>query len=282
MRLFDPAFVQLVSLDPVKAKATWDLGPERISIDLRDAISRAARLTPEVKKQMEQQFLSALSRMEPGKPVIQQVMRGPRVVETMGLLFASPASTGAAAEEFWTDVVMPLLMVGSPATFPSLEDEELQVAKQGVDPLFLFLDAVPYQFKSPDEEGLLGVFPGSTLALPAPEFGAVQQLRLIKVSADLIKPALAAFDPVKTRDAIKRYGEMVKAKIGEVPPGQGVEEAKMMLDAALSLLGELKVMVASGKDLYVRRLTEAEASSEPAFAQVRQALSAPRIILASS
>jgi hypothetical protein len=282
MRLFDPAFVQLVALDPVKAQQTWALGPERVSIDLRDGINRAARLTPEVKKQMEQQFLGALSRMEPGKPLIQQVMRGPRVVETMGLLFASPASTGAAADEFWTDVVMPLLLVGAPATFPPLDEEELNVAKQGVDPLFLFLDAVPYQFKVPDEEGLLGVFPGSTLALPAPEFQAVQQLRLIKVSAELIKPALAQFDAAKTRDAVKRFGEQVTSKVGNVPPAQGVEEAKLMLDAALTLLGDLKTMVAGGKDLYVRRLTEAEASSEPAFAQVRQALSAPRIILATS
>jgi hypothetical protein len=54
----------------------------------------------------------------------------------------------------------------------------------------------------------------------------------------------------------------------------------MMLDAAMTLLTDLKQAVTAGRDVYVRRMTEAEASSEPALGMVRQALSAPRIILA--
>ena len=54
----------------------------------------------------------------------------------------------------------------------------------------------------------------------------------------------------------------------------------MMLDAALTLLGDVQKLVKEGKDLYVRRMTEAEAASEPAIAQLRQVLSGPRIILA--
>jgi hypothetical protein len=38
--------------------------------------------------------------------------------------------------------------------------------------------------------------------------------------------------------------------------------------------------VEQGADLYVRRLTEAEAASEPALALLRDALQGPRIILA--
>jgi hypothetical protein len=280
MRLFDPAFVQLVALDGAKVSQTWNLGPERVVSDLRDAIGRA-RLSPEAKKQLEQQFVAALNRLEVGKPLLKQVARAPRVIETMGLLFASTGSTGAAAEEFWNDVVMPLLFVGAPATFPPLEEEELAAARQGVDPLFLFLELVPYQHQAPEEEGLLGAFAGSTLSLPAPEFQAVQQVRLIKVGLDAVKGPLAAFDPVKTRDAVKRFGALVQEKAGPVAAPQGADEAKMMFDAAMTLLTELKELVAGGKELYVRRLTEAEASSEPAFAAVRAALSGPRIILTS-
>lgn len=278
MRLFDPAFVQLVGVDPVKLKQAWDLAPERISLDLRDAVNRAQRLPADVKKQLEQQLVGAVSRLEGGKPIVTQAGRAPRVVETVGLLMSATTNTGPAAEEFWQEVVMPLLFVGAPATFPPLDEEELAAAKQGIDPLFLFLDVVPFQFKAP-EEGLLGAF--TDLQVPAPEFRGTQQVRLIKVGTEHLKDALSAFDAQKSRDAIKRFGEHLKSN-GGVAGGdaRGAEEARTMLDAAMTLLTDLKQAVASGKDIYVRRMTEAEAASEPALAQVRQAMSAPRIILA--
>lgn len=280
MRLFDPAFVQLVALDRAKLKTTWELTPSRLSIELRDAIGRAAKLTPDVKKQLEQQFVTALARMDAGTPLIKQVLKAPRIVESMGLLFGSVGSTGAAAEEFWTDVVMALLFVGAPTTFPPLDGEELEVAKQGVDPLFLFLDVVPYQHKAPEEEGLIGAFPVTSLALPDPAFEQVRQLRLIKVGLEAVSQPLAQFDATKTREALKRFSDVVRERTGPVPPGPGADEAKMMIDAALQLLIDLKGLVASGKEIFLRRLTEAEAASEPALGQVRQAASGPRIILA--
>jgi hypothetical protein len=281
MRLFDPGFVQLVCLDPVKARQTWDLTPGRLSVDIRDAVSRASQLGSDVKKQLESQLVGALARLEAGKPLLGQVARSPRLVESMGLLFATTQASGAAAEEFWSDVVMPLLFVGTPASFPPLEAQELDLARQGVDPLFLFLEVVPYQHPAPEDEGLLGAFPATALSLPDPAFQGITQLRLIKVDAATLQAPLAQFDPAKTRQVVARFGDEVKAKLGAaMPGGPGAEEAKAMLDAALTLLTELKKLVASGKDLYVRRLTEAEASSEPALAQVRAAASGPRIILA--
>lgn len=280
MRLFDPGFVQIVALDPAKTKQVWASTPAKVSADLRDALGRANKLPPEVKKQLESQLVNAVSRLEPTKPLLEQVARAPRVAETMGLLFGATGGTGAAAEEFWSDVVMPLLFTGAPATFPPLDGDELEVAKQGVDPLFLFLDVVPHQFPSPEDEGLLNAFPADKLDLPDPAFQGVPALRLIKVSGSSLAAPMAAFDPAKTRDAIARFGAAVTEKTGPIAQKQGTEEAKMMLDAALTLLGDLKQLVTEGKELYVRRLTEAEAASEPAMAQLRQALTAPRIILA--
>jgi len=281
MRLFDPGFVQLVGVDPVKLKQAFDNTPERTASELRDAINRAQKLPPEAKKQLEQQLVGAVQRLEPGKPVVASAARAPRVVETVGLLYGATTSTGPAAEEFWAEMVMPLLFTGAPTNFPPLDDEELAAAKSGVDPLFLFIDIVPHQFKSPEEEGLLGAFPANTLAVPAPEFRNTQTPRLIKVGTDAIKDALAAFDAVKTRDAIKRFGDYLKEKGGApAAPGQGAQEAKMMLDAAMTLLTDLKAAAVPGREVFVRRMTEAEASSEAAISFVRQALSAPRIILA--
>jgi len=280
MRLFDAGFVQVVALDATKAKQTWETPPQRLSIDLREALNRANKLPPEVRQQLEQQLLTALSRMEPGKSIISQVTKAPRIVEMMGLLFGTSAATGSAPEEFWMDVAMPLLFIGQPASFPPLDDEELAVAKQGVDPMFLFLDSVPHQFKAPDEEGLMGAFPAGSLTLPDQGFNAIASLRLIKVGLDAVREPLRAFDPAKTRDAIKRFGDHVREKTGPVTT-QGGEEAKQMLEAALQLLGDFKKVVESGKDVCVRRLTEAEAASEPALTVVRQALQGPRIILTS-
>jgi hypothetical protein len=281
MRLFDPGFVQLVAVDPVKARQAWDSTPAKVLADIRDAINRAAKLPAEAKKQLEQQLAGELARLDQSTPLIKQAQKAPRLVEMVGLLFGATTSTGPAAEEFWHDVVIPLLFVGAPASFPPLDEDELGAAKQGIDPLFLFLDAVPFQFKSPEDNGLLGAFPVSALSLPAPELGGNPNLRLIKVNPESIKAPLEAFDAGKTRDAIKRFGEYLREKGATASQAQGAEEAKMMLDASMTLLTDLKQAVASGKDLYVRRMTEAEAASEPALSQIRQALSAPRIILAS-
>lgn len=280
MRLFDPGFVQVVAVDAVKAKQSWDSTPEKLSSELRDGISRAAKLPPEAKRQLEQQLVGALQRLEQGKPIISQAARVPRVVETMALLWGQTSSTGPAAEEFWHEVVMPILFVGAPENFPPLDPEELEVVKQGVDPLFVFLDVVPYAFKAPEGQTLLGAFPANELQAPSPEFKGTQQLRLIKVSTTAIAEALKAFDPAKTRDALKRFAAYLKEKSGAEVGTQNAEEAKMMLDAALTLLSDLKQGVTAGRDMYVRRMTEAEAANEPALAMVRQALSAPRIILA--
>lgn len=280
MRLFDPGFVQLVAVDPAKLKQAWDASPEKIAGDVRDAVNRAQKLPPETKKQLEQQLVGAIQRLDSGKPVLTSAVKAPRVVETVGLLFATTTATGPAAEEFWGEMVLPLLFTGVPTSFPPLDEDELKAAQTGVDPLFLFLDIVPHQFKSP-EDGLLGVFPVESLSPPAPEFRSTQAPRLIKVNPESLKEALAAFDATKTRDSIKRFGEYLKEK-GGVGTGetQGGEEAKMMLDAAMQLLTDLKAAVVPGREIFVRRMTEAEASSEGALGQVRQSLSAPRIILA--
>jgi Rrf2 family protein len=157
--------------------------------------------------------------------------------------------------------------------------QELEAAKQGIDPMYLFLDVVPYQFKAPEEDGLLGAFPGASLGLPHEGFASIANLRLIKVGLDAIKEPLAKFDEKVTRAALEKFAAQVKAQTGGVAV-QGQSEAKQMLDAAMILLVDLKKVVESGKDVCVRRLTEAEAASEPSLSLVRQALSAPRIILA--
>lgn len=282
-RLFDPGFVQLMSVDPQKLEAALGLTPERLAADLRDAFSRVGgKLPDEVKKQMEPQLLGTVQRLEPGKKLEEQIARSPRVAELVAGLWAAKEATGSAPEEFWHDVAFPLLFIGAPATFPPVDDEELQLAKQGVDPLFLFVDAVPFSSPAPEDEGLLGAFPAKSLGLLSPKFEqAGTALRMIRVGLDAVKAPLEQFSAAKTKDAIERYAKRLEEKAGApLPPRQAEGEAAAMLEAALVLLEDFQRIAKGPGELYVRRVTEAEAAAEGAMAIVRSALQGPRIILA--
>jgi hypothetical protein len=281
-RLFDPGFVQMCQLDPAKLKAAFELTPERLTADLRDAFDRVlGKLPDEVKKQMEPQLIGTIQRLEPGKKLDEQITRAPRVAELVASLWAVKEATGSAPEEFWHDVAFPLVFIGAPASFPPVEDEEAQLAKQGVDPLFLFIDAVPFSTPAPEDEGLLGAFPAASLGLLDPKFEAAgSALRMIRVGLDAVKAPLEAFSAAKTKDAIGRYAKSLEAKAGALPPKPAQSEGDAMLEAALVLLEDLQKLAKGPGELYVRRLTEAEAAAEGAMAVVRGALQGPRIILA--
>ncbi len=277
-RLFDPGFVQVIAVDGQKALAAWNTPPERLALDVKDALSRLGGKLPEqVKQQLENQLVQSLQRLERGKPLIEQLGRSPRVAELVGHLWGGTVSTGSAPEEFWQDVALPLTYIGTPEKFPELDEESLAAAKQGVHPFFLFLDVVPFSTPAEDE-GLLGVFPAGSLALPHKAFEQVGNVRLIKVGTEAVKGPLEKFDAAKTRDAIARFGVYLKTQGGA--GDQGAAEAEQMLGAAIALLEDLRKVVAAGKDVYVRRLTEAEAGAESAMSLLRGALQGPRIILA--
>jgi hypothetical protein len=277
-RLFDPGFLQFTVLDAAKGKSTFEGKPEQLARDIREALSRTQPPLPaEARQQFEGQIVGSLQRLEPGKSLAEQIERAPRVVELMGHLFATVGGTGSAPEEFWQDLVLPLLFIGAPESFPPLDEEEVNAFKQGADPLALFVDMVPYSQPAP-EEGLLGAFDVGDLGLPHPSFAKVGAVRLIQLNTAKVKPLLERFDPDKTRDALKRFTDYLAQKAGTpaTPSPQGEE----MLKAALTLLTDLRrSVVGTPGNLCLRRLTEAEAASEQALALVRKALSAPRIIL---
>ena len=282
MRLFDPGFVQLVALDAQKVSAAFDLTPDRLASDLREALARIAqKLPPEAKQQLEAQLVGALSRMDKSKPFKDSVSRAPRVGELVAHLWGSLVSTGSAPEEFWHDAIFPLAFIGAPEKLPPVDPDELEAAKQGVPALLLFLDVVPYTFKAP-EEGLLGAFEVDKLSLPHPAFGKTPNLRLVKVSVDSIKEPITKLDLNKTRECLKRFEDQLKQQAGgALPKSAGEVEAGRMLDAASVVLKDVKAVLESGKDVCIRRLTEAEAAAEGMFLEVRNALQGSRIILLS-
>jgi hypothetical protein len=279
-RLFDPGFLQFVVLDPAKAKTTFEGKPDVLARDVKDALGRTQPPLPkEAREQFDGQIVMSLQRLEPGKSLADQVERAPRLVELMAHMVATVGGTGCAPEEFWAEIVLPLLFIGVPQQFPPLDEEELEAYKEGAEPLALFVDVVPHAHKAP-EEGLLGAFEMTDIGLPHPSFAKVGALRLIQINPDHIKPLLEQFDAAKTADVIKRFTQHLAEKSGK--PAQESEQGKQMMDAAMLLLTDLKRAVTTGQGpLCLRRLTEAEAASEQALALVRRALQGGRIILTS-
>jgi hypothetical protein len=144
-RLFDPGFLQFVVLDPNKTKTALDTKPDALSRDVRNALGRTQPpLPPEAKQQFDGQIVQSLARLDATKPLLEQADRAPRLAELMAHLCGTIGGTGSAPEDFWHEVVLPLLFIGNPASFPPLDDEELEAFRQGVDVLPLFVDMVPY------------------------------------------------------------------------------------------------------------------------------------------
>lgn len=280
-RLFDPSFIQFITLDPAKAKTAWESAPDKLVREIRDALSRATQMPAEAKQQFEGQILAALTRMDAQRPVIEQIERGPRVAELVGHLFGTVDGTGFAPEDFWGEIVLPLLFAGTPAQFPPIENDDVEAFTRGAEPLALFVDLVPYQTQAP-EDGLLGAFPASGVQLPHPGFSKSATLRMIKLDREQVLKLVTAFDPAKTKDALARFTAYLEQKSGKPHPKGAA--GMQMTDAALALLSDLKrAMEAAAKDkqdVCLRRVTEAEAASEGALNAVRQALRGPRIILA--
>jgi hypothetical protein len=278
-RLFDAGFVQFLAVDLSKAKETWSWPAERVSREIRDALGRSTRIPQELRGQLESQLAGALDRLERGKPLIDQVERAPHVAELMVHLFGTRTATGFAPEELWHEIVFPLLFVSAPDKFPPLEAQDLEAYRQGADAVALFVDLVPYTTPAADD-GLLGVFPVDQIGLADEKFRSAARARLIKTGKEPLRKALEAFDPAKAKDAVQRFVAYVEEKAGFNRGG----EPSPLLEASLQLLTDLKRAALDpsngGCELFMRRCTEAEAASESALELVRDALKAPRIILA--
>jgi hypothetical protein len=230
-------------------------------------------------RQQSGAVVTSLQRLDATKSLADQVERAPRLVELMAHMVATVGGTGCAPEEFWSEIVLPLLFIGVPAQFPPLDEEELEAYSQGAEPLALFVDVVPHAHKAP-EEGLLGAFDMTDIGLPHPSFSKVGSLRLIQINSTRLKGLLEQFDPEKTADVVKRFTQYLAEKSGKTAAEES-PQGKEMLQAAIMLLTDLKKATIPQGPLCLRRLTEAEAASEQALSLVRRALQSGRIILTS-
>lgn len=290
-RLFDPGFLQFLTLDESKAAAAWQNTSGAVVRELEDAFTRLPSSLPQqVREGMRNQIVGALKQLGPDEPLLASIPRAASLVEMLTLLYGAGKATGFAPAELWQDVLVPLLHIGAASTFPELDDDEKTAAEQGAEPLLLYIETVPYRTPAADEDGVLGAFPESALQLLAPAFGeggAAPRLFKIDLAGSGLDVLLATFDPAAVRSAVERFAEGVKqATEGRAfaSASGGAPGEPSLLDVSLALLQDLKAVaevVRSGDGvLCLRRTTEAEAASEPSLRQLGKALTGPRIILA--
>jgi hypothetical protein len=288
-RLFDPSFVQMISLDMEKAEAAWKRLPAQLMQELKDALSRlGSGLSAELKVHVENQFQAVFSSMEPHRPMGEQWQRHGQTCELAARLWASVDSTGPVSEDFWEEVVFPLLFAGSPETFPPLEAEELDAAKRGIPALYVFLEVVPHSWPSPEDDALLGAFSKSGIRPLSPHSSGSNALRMLSVDCEFLQKPLSEFDGEKLKMTIERFSNYLKEKTGEplleasASETPENKESKTVLDSAISLLDDLKSVCSphsKPSTVFIRRLTEAEAEAEGAFELIRKSLQGPKLIL---
>jgi hypothetical protein len=285
-RIFDPGLVQFVALDPAAVKQALDATGEATLRDFEHGFSKLSPQIPEqARAQVSREVQGALKRLPAAEAIGNQVPRAPQLIEFVTLAQAGSAATGIAPAEFWEQLLLPLLHVGAPESFADLDEEEVAAYKDGTEPLLLYVDVVPYQVPSADEDGLLGVFPANQVRLLDARWRGAQGVRLLQLDPTILKEVLAGFDPAAIRTAIDRFGAACARAAGtSVPSPPRAEGQPALLDVVLVLAEDLRNVVrlveTQGLVLALRYATESEAASEPILQDLRRAIREPRIVLA--
>jgi hypothetical protein len=278
-RLFDPGFIQFVCIGPPAAQTLWARTPLEEVRELDDAFGRMpARIPVEARRGLQRQLTDSLRRLDGAKPLAVQAAGAPQLLELLALVHAGSEATGFAPAELWEGVLLPLLHIGAPASFPEPDDEVRQAFEQGAPAVLAYVETVPYQTPAADEDGLLGVFPGQGVQLVDPVFQQAETIRLNRVDPKVLLDLVNRFDADAVRAGVEKFREAGGGK------PEATEGGPSLLDIALTLLGDLARVVksadAQGSALCVRHATEAEAASEPMLDDLRKVVTGPRIILA--
>jgi hypothetical protein len=283
-RLFDPGFVQFVAVRTDLARTAWERTPAAVARELDDAFARLPREIPrEAREPFRRQLIEALRQLPPEKPLVSQIGVAPQLVELVALLHGGSGQTGFAPAELWEGVLLPLLHIGAPETFPAFDDELAESFRSGVPSLVLYVDTIPYQNPAADEDGLLGVFPPEEIQVIDPAFETAPNVRLAQVDPAHLTKLTAAFDASALRASVERFRTQLESTAGPAAAPEARPGEPSLLEVALVLLEDLARVVRAAEDkgaaLCVRHATESEAEAEPLVHGLRHALTGPRIIL---
>ena len=284
-RIFDPGLVQLFAYDPKAVATALDATVGTTLRDFEHGFSKLSKEIPEkVRAQVSREVQGALGRLSADAAIGDQIARAPQLIEFVVLVAAGTMGTGIAPAEFWEQLLLPLLHVGAAEDFAAPDEEELTSYREGVDPLLLYVDLVPYQTPAADEDGLLGVFPAQDVKLLDARWSGSQGVRLLRIDPAAIKEICASFDADQVRASVERFAAACAAAAGaqaQIPERAAGQPA--LLDLVLMLAQDVGQMVQlaeqKGWALGLRYATESEAASEPVLQDLRRGIKEPRILL---
>ena len=285
-RLFDPGFVQFVRLDTAAVDEVMNATPSALARELEDAFGRLpAKLPAEVREGTRKQIVGTLRKLDGGKSLADQATRAPQLPELLALLKGAKDGSGFAPIELWEEVLLPLLHIGPAESFPPVDEEEREAWKQSSEAVLLYVDALPFKVPAEDEDGLLGVFPPEHIS-PIHDALSRSPGRMLQLEVTALEKPLASFDVGAIRTAVGKFEEHMRSAAGASPEGESEAAGSGqpgLLEIALTLLDDLQRVARgaseSGGIFALRQATESEAASEPLLAELRKALTGPRIIM---
>jgi hypothetical protein len=285
-RLFDPGFVQFCAVEYTKVRTALARTPAEAAREIDDALGRLPPAVPaQVRASVRDQIVGALSAMPATGPLSSFATQAAPLVELVGLLEGARETTRFAPAELWQHVLLPLLHIGAPESFPPLDEEDRGALRDGADPLIVYVETLPFRTPAADEDGVLGVFPGNQLGALDASLAAAASPRVVVVPVAPIAAVVGTFDRAALRQAVERFTRHAVSETqgaGESAPN--VES--QLLPVALDLLAELSRVVqdvgeAPGGEraLVIRRAPEAEAAADATLQELRKAMQRSRIIL---
>jgi hypothetical protein len=284
-RIFDPGLVQFFAYDRKAVSAALDATAGATLRDFEHGFSKLSTEIPEkVRTQISREVQGALGRLSSDVPVGAQIGRAPQLVEFVALVVGGTMGTGIAPAEFWEQLLLPLLHVGAAEEFAPPDEDDLASYREGVEPLLLYVDLVPYQTPAADEDGLLGVFPGTAVKLIDARWSGSQGVRVLELDPAAIKDVCARFDAAEVRASVERFAATCAEAAGPAPTPERAPGQPALLDLVLMLAQDVchmvKMVEEKGWALGLRYATESEAASEPVLQDLRRAIKVPRILLA--
>jgi hypothetical protein len=285
-RIFDPGLVQFFAYDPKAVAGALDATAASTLRDFEHGFSKLSADIPEkVRAQVSREVQGALGRLAPEAPIGAQIARAPQLIEFVALAVGGTLGTGIAPAEFWEQLLLPLLHVGAAQDFAAPDEEALAAYREGVEPLLLYVDLVPYQTPAADEDGLLGVFPAPSVKLLDARWSGSPGVRLLHVDPAAIRDVCASFDPAAVRAVVERFAAACAQAAGApVPAAPRAEGQPALLDLVLMLGQDVCQMIQLAEEkgwaIGLRYATESEAASEPVLQDLRRAIKEPRILLA--
>lgn len=234
---------QWMAMDFQLLARLWNQAAAR---DLVKEIRKVAKQAHPANLPLLERLVQALEKADPNTPVSQQ-NPDRALFETVAQVLGMRRATSPLAMDILEKLVLPAVHVGIPDEFPPLDDDDLNLMRQGIDLFALFVEVVPHKYQA-DDEGFLGSIPQADLASPYRERN---QLDISKGDWVIVNPRhfkqmLVEFDAQRM---LQKYDQFVQYVRSNPKAPRRRDDGRMLAETVARALADLKACVlASSKE----------------------------------